>query len=413
MRFGDAAMDEVYQRWIALCDRAWRRKHGRLVLVLGVVFAVSSVVGFLLMCQYLGAVLSAATGNAAPQLSPNNFLAGGLFAFASVALPAGLIYGVLRARQAELPDEFALALDSNVAFKMKLNAMRRSMYSTVLPIALIPVTIQAIYSGTSKWLISAINVQQAGSGHVDYLYVSTVILWNLLLSIGWLVCLLEWQAILLSRIPAGAQFAWLHAVPYLLPVFSDLIALIGGVYCFYIVRSRIQPANIPDEQNTIFILAFITALITLILAPLIWRWASAAVSPARWIVVCVICALAMSNSYQAYNKYNPYYKAMSPFLVIAAAGNGIYLGNHNAGFFMGDMEKDNPLTYDLLGISLYKQGSISPKLRGPGVVLAHNFYLPWYVAIIWLVLYYAYSFLILRGAAQIMPAGGHKHPHRR
>jgi hypothetical protein len=417
---GDAFVAEVEQRWRESCDRAWRRKWGRLLLALGGICGACAVVGYFLIGQQVLRMnaLAAIPGNA--NVSPRFALAAVFVRLASIAYPAGLIYGVLRARRAALPAESSDALNHGAVFAIQLRAIRHALYWTVLPVVLVPIATEALLRGVLLGFTPSSAGLPPTSFSFDPLLGGAGTAWGLLISWGWLLCLLEWQAILLSRFPPRANLAWLQAVPYLLP-WAGMALRYLAAHC--LARISAAPAG---PKTALALLSYnlpATALLMMAVglaaAPFLWRWAASGRLVSRWVVVtlCCLAAVCLPRAY-----CDPLATTAAPSsILVSSLGSGLYLGNSQPPFTGGGRLRDNPLEHDLLGVWLAPEDADANgsdpwapyRTPGLGVLLTNDLFIPWYLALIWLVLYYAYSYSILRRAAQLMPAGEQHSPEPR
>jgi hypothetical protein len=424
MIFRDIELEELYQRWVASCDRTWQRRNRKWLVAIALLCGASAVAGTILTCQWLYTIYSQAPSATAPQLNPAANMIRGFCILAAAALPVGLILGVQRARQVALPQELAAALARHEIFAIELRAIRRALYLTVLPLALIPVVLQQFRYGFQQWIMQAFYQSQPATTTLDPVYFCASTAWWVIISAGYLLCLLEWQAILLSRFPPRANLSWLQAVPCMLPFVGDLAAY-AAVYNAH--GGNLFLASIPVSPNYYSDELIATGLFTMVaglaLARLLWCWAAAGRVVARWAVITACCLAAVSIPQWVYNA-RTWVDPKS--LMLSSFGRGVYLGSLQPPFSGAGMEQENPLSFDLLAVWLapgspddqqlsepVDEPSMSArqeddhllryKTSGPGVAAAYNLFLPWYMALGGLASYYAFSYFTLRHAAEIVP----------
>jgi hypothetical protein len=431
-------MEEVYQRWVALSDRAWQRRYGKLTLALALVCGLGATFGGLLsqlaFHAYYSALGMQGPGLAPPQTPTIQPLATAMLFFAAWAWPAGLVLGVLRAWVCVLPVEFACALGAPMAFKLQLRVIRRALYETVLAIITVPVIVHCFSRGWSQIVIQPTLLHSPASHNSTPSYIVALSCWIVICEVGFVLCLLEWQVILLSRFLPQPRLAWLQALPYGLPWLGYIVSYLADSTFTLNHGLRVAwqpPPALVTYDGSAVLLAVVLGLVA---APLLWRWMAGARSPWRWMVISLCCMA----SFSAWNQY--YYAWPMPARrtagMAAAFGRGVYLGDLRSPLSDAGLLDRNPLGYDLLAVCLApsdedEQAISDPggtdsltvfdasrdlskyKTPGPGVALTFNIFLPWYLALIALVLYYVYSYRVLRRAAQIIPAEERYSPDRR
>lgn len=429
MRRGDPYLLEVEHRWRVLRDRAWRRKYCKLELGIALICGIGAAVYFLLSVywRYYAYNQPLNPGHAPVIPSSITIYWRSLGILAGLAVPAGLFFGCLRARQAVLPVEITLALPVVQSVKIELRAIRQALYSTVLPIVAVPLLMLVLAHGARYGLTRTFTGMVFGPVHFEVLYGTVGIAWELLITLGWLLCLLEWQVIMLSRIPPRLNLVWLQALPYAVSWLAGSTAYMAGYYAMLQNGPpRSSLLSLRGQEYDIYALALLLMAAGLIVAPMLWRWAAAGYFISRWVVVTFLCTAAACVPSMS---FGPSGIDAAPVLALASSfGRGVYLGSMNPLFVSGGLARENYLDTDILAGYLApdyesiktiqspqdedtnliwlmdsERARLSCKTPGPGVVVTANLFLPWYLALFWLVLYYGYSYYILRNTAENIP----------
>lgn len=385
MTDGDDLGAREYARICNIAQSAWQARSGRLAMRLALIFGGAALLGLGLQWFFTAWDFLLYNQVRAVQISIFVLIRCCMLA-SGLALPMGLLLAVLRVRDmVRLLPEPAGAVGARL-FPHWLRLVRRAVYLTVGQLVLLP-TLVLCLSSTLYYYFWGLH-SNTGAGMAMML--ATTALFNLLLLVGGLACLLEWQVLLLSRQPLHGRLLWLQALPYGLSISSGLLGLAWNLVLWR-VPVLLRQSGLGASGQPRPILAFVALLLLglgLTLAPTLWRWVAADITARRWGIVALLGLIALALPYR--ETISTLSTDGQPLLRFTAySATGLLLGN-----------APPPVLKSLLDAIETQPGNA---LLGTGVRVGSGMFMPWFMLLALLAGYFGYCYVALRRVAETAP----------
>jgi len=323
-------------------------------------------------------------------------------------LPIGTILGCSLVWRLTPPGEIAAVIPARVVYQAVLARARRALGGWLAVLVFVPglfstltwITLNSDYvfsqSGDSVWSISLC------SNLIPIIQVAGILLF-----------FSEWQLSLLLTLPPSLSQLHLYAMPVIITVVAHrTMGYFGRLD--YTNYAPLHLARALPQADDFWIAALhVGALATGLLYAM--RWWSRVIASGRikhwwWLIASVCIGLVLPTALWL----RPNIWIARTAYTISAFLRGIYLGNPFAGWSLLQPQGVNPYSFDWSAwpqtVEDYSAIGLERELwdivlADAGVVLSPWVYIPISWALVWCILYYAYSVLILWRANNNLPRG--------